>query len=257
MNHCRCKLGRGRLPSRACTTSFDARCLKQFFVCSVIINNGPVKTWIALYHSISLSITAGALWGIGYSGNERSTPKYGREPSQSQSEPHRWPAGFPNQNLEYNIRQLSFVYGRQDHHCLWFPIIFWSESFYQSRLLVVIILTTNFPKYLSLCLVISVVIISSLVWAFRAARCRMIKGRRAVREHDILYLHSSVPHLCNHIRTLWNVHWIRLYLYPVHTISFSFFDQVSMRWNTENRIKKGYQKIRCAEAFCMFLFCIL
>ena len=94
----------------------------------------PLKTWITLYHSVLLSITPGALWGIGYSGNERSTPKYGREPSQSQSEPHRWPAGFPNQNLEYNIRQLSFVYGRQDHHCLWFPIIFHTESCYSIRI---------------------------------------------------------------------------------------------------------------------------
>ena len=133
----------------------------------MLFKGAPLKTWIALYHSVLLSITPGALWGIGYSGNERSTPKYGWEPSQSQSELHRWPAGFPNQNLEYNVRQLSFVFGHQDHHCFLFPIIFHTESCYQSGLLVLIILSTNFPKYLSLCLVISVVIISSLVWAFR------------------------------------------------------------------------------------------
>ena len=71
----------------------------------------------------------------------------------------------------------------------------------QSGVLVLIILGKNFPKHLSFCLVINVVIISIMVWAFRAARCRMIKGRRAVRGHDILYLHSSAPHLCNHLHT--------------------------------------------------------
>ena len=72
-------------------------------------------------HFISPCITlhhAGGLVRHWIPGNERSTPKYGCEPSQSQSEPHRWPAGFPNQNLEYNVRQLSFVFGHQDHHCL-------------------------------------------------------------------------------------------------------------------------------------------
>ena len=71
-------------------------------------------------HFISLCITlhhAGGLVRHWILGNERSTPKYGREPSQSQSEPHRW-TGFPNQNLEYNVRQLSFVFNHQDHHCL-------------------------------------------------------------------------------------------------------------------------------------------
>ena len=107
-NHCRCKLGRGRLPSRACTTSFDARCLKQFFVCPVIINNGPVKTWIALYHSISLTITAGALWGIGYSGGRAFNAQIWARAFSKPIRTPRWP-GFPNQNLQYNVRQLSFV----------------------------------------------------------------------------------------------------------------------------------------------------
>ena len=88
-------------------------------------------------HFISLCITlhhAGGLVRHWILGNERSTPKYGREPSQSQSEPHRWPAGFPNQNLEYNVRQLSFVFSHQDHHCLWFPIVFHIEICYSIRI---------------------------------------------------------------------------------------------------------------------------
>ena len=131
-----------------------------------------------------------------------------------------------------------------------------------SGLLVLIIFSTNFPKYLSLCFVTSVIIISSLVWAFRAARCRMIKGRRAVREHDMLYLHSSAPHLCKHIHTQCDMYTDLDCICALCTL-FTSAQIDSNVWSSFNVFKhwkqdeKGEHMIGCAEAFCMFLFYIL
>ena len=85
-------------------TPFDARC---FFLCRNQ-QAGSVKTPIALYHSISLSITAGALWGIGYSGGRASNAQIWARAFSKPIWTPRWP-GFPNQILQYNVRQLSFV----------------------------------------------------------------------------------------------------------------------------------------------------
>ena len=167
----------------------------------MLFKGAPLKTWIALYHSVLLSITPGALWGIGYQGTSVQRPNM--------------VASLLKANLSHIVGPAFLIKTSNtmsDNFLLCSAIkiiiVFYFQSFstlkvvIQSGLMVLITLSTNFPKYLSLCLVISVVIISSLVWAFRAARCRMIKGRRAVREHDILYLHSSAPQLCNHTHTL-------------------------------------------------------
>ena len=135
----------------------------------MLFKGAPLKTWITLYHSVLLSITPGALWGIGYQGTSVQRPNM--------------VASLLKANLSHIVGQQAFLIKTSNTMsdnfllCTAMKIItvYDFQSFstlkvvIQSGLLVLIILSTNFPKYLSLCLVISVVIISSLVWAFRAA----------------------------------------------------------------------------------------
>ena len=158
-------------------------------VLGLLIKQGPVKTWLALYHSISLSITAGALWGIGFLGGRASKAQIR---TRAFSEPiwtPPWP-GFPNQNLQYNVRQLSFVPGHDDHHCFQYHNC-WQEFG-----------TTKVHIFSIIIAIISTMMLMVIVIVLRSwhehleHRCRMIKGFETWCGHDTLYLH--LLHRCLH-----------------------------------------------------------